>query len=378
MNLYQPRTAGDVIRACGTVGAWTVEANGRCGGTGTAPQGVSEGPGGGEFYYGDAYDLQDDYITPAATISGKGGNHDDTANGGVEQMPGAPDLMITNFDPIPNVANMTHDGGIRWLNNTTGSFTKGYRLFNGDGGDTTIFGKAGGIGGSLSFCPIRRRLKSATASGAIPTATASRTRAKTAIAGVTVRLYNATNALVGTAVTDANGEYYFVGAAVADANTGDNIGQVNGGILYNTNYQVRFDLAANYTGAGPLTGLLLTTVNQTTQAGFDEGSDSDASLVTNPTSSPTGTYPVINVTTGNPGDNNHNLDTGFASSAVYSLGNRVWFDTNNNGMINAGEVGISGISVSLFADANADGTPDSGTTAAPNQTTDASGLLSLR
>ena len=93
LNFYQPRTSGDVIRACGSFGSWTVESNGRCGGTGTAPQSTSEGPGGGEFYYGDAYDLQDNvYESPAMTIDGKGGNHDDTANGGVEQMPGAPDV----------------------------------------------------------------------------------------------------------------------------------------------------------------------------------------------------------------------------------------------------------------------------------------------
>ena len=44
-NLYQPRTSGDVIRACGAFGAWTLEANGRCGGTGTSPQNVSRRSG---------------------------------------------------------------------------------------------------------------------------------------------------------------------------------------------------------------------------------------------------------------------------------------------------------------------------------------------
>ena len=32
----------------------------------------------------------------------------------------------------------------------------------------------------------------------------------------------------------------------------------------------------------------------------------------------------------------------------YSLGNRVWFDTNNNSLIDAGEVGVSGVTVKLF------------------------------
>ena len=33
------RTAGDTLRACGSLGSWTLESNGRCGGTGTAAQG---------------------------------------------------------------------------------------------------------------------------------------------------------------------------------------------------------------------------------------------------------------------------------------------------------------------------------------------------
>lgn len=372
-NLYQPRTAGDVIRACGAFGVWTVEANGRCGGTGTSPQNVSEGPGGGEFYYGDAYDLQDTYISPGVTINGKGGNHDDTANGGVEQMPGAPDVMITNFDPIPNIANMTHDGGIRWLSNTTGNFTKGYRLFDGNGSDTTILGKAGGIGGSLVILPDPAPIELGNRVWRDTDNDGVQDPGENGIASVTVRLYNASSTLVGTAVTDANGEYYFVGSTVADSNLTDNVGQVNGGIAYNTNYQIRLDVAANYTGAGALTGLLATTRDVTTQAGFDEGSDSDSSPVVNPASSPAGTYPVISVTTGNPGENNHNLDVGFASSALYSLGNRVWFDTDNDGQIDALEVGIPNVSVSIFADANADGTPDTPATALATMVTDAGG-----
>ncbi|MGC2236352.1 MAG: C25 family cysteine peptidase [Pyrinomonadaceae bacterium] len=371
-NFYQPRTAGDVIRACGSVGSWTVEANGRCNATGTAPQNVSEGPGGGEFYYGDSYDLQDVY-TPSVTINGKGGNHDDTASGGVEQLPGAPDVMITNFDPIPNIGNMVHDGGIRWLNNTNGSFTKAYRLYDGVGSDSNIFGKAGGVGGNLVILPDPAPLEIGNRVWRDTDGDGVQDAGENPISGVTVRLYNSANTLVGTAVTDTNGEYYFVGSTVADANITDNIGQINGGIAYNANYQVRFDLAANYSGAGPLTGLLLTTRDQTSQGGFADGSDSDAGLVTNPTSSPAGTYPVVSVLTGNPGENNHNIDTGFTSSTVYSLGNRVWFDTDNDGQIDAAEVGISNVSVSIFADANADGTPDAIGSPVGTMTTDASG-----
>jgi pimeloyl-ACP methyl ester carboxylesterase len=64
-------------------------------------------------------------------------------------------------------------------------------------------------------------------------------------------------------------------------------------------------------------------------------------------------------------DNNYNR-TGIAPidtvGTTYSIGNRVWFDINNDGKINNNaflhERGIDGVSVSLFADNNADGQPD--------------------
>ncbi|HQU92996.1 MAG TPA: SdrD B-like domain-containing protein, partial [Pyrinomonadaceae bacterium] len=63
-------------------------------------------------------------------------------------------------------------------------------------------------------------------------------------------------------------------------------------------------------------------------------------------------------------DNNRNR-TGIApfklGGAAYSIGNRVWYDVNNNGKIDQGipaEVGINGVSLSLFEDSNQDGQPD--------------------
>ncbi|MGH9946492.1 MAG: SdrD B-like domain-containing protein [Pyrinomonadaceae bacterium] len=324
-TFYQPRTAGDVIRACGALNAWTVESNGRCGGTGAAPQNVAEGPSGGEFYFGDAYDLAGDFITPAVTVTGKGGNHDDTGSGGVEQLPGAPDVMITNFDAIPNVPGQTHDGGIRWLSNTTGAFTKGFRLYDANGDDPDTLGKAGGVGSSMALMPDPAPIEIGNRVWRDTNFNGVQDPGENPIAGVTVRLYQGST-LVGTAVTDANGEYYFVGSTVPDGNTNDNIGQVNGGILRNTTYQVRFDNPLNYVIGQPLFGLIPTVENQTSQLGDDDSSDSDATRVTNPPGSPAGTFPVISLTTGGVGANNHTFDVGFIlspSAANVSLIGRI-------------------------------------------------------
>jgi pimeloyl-ACP methyl ester carboxylesterase len=64
-------------------------------------------------------------------------------------------------------------------------------------------------------------------------------------------------------------------------------------------------------------------------------------------------------------DNNRNR-TGIGqidvAGTTYSIGNRIWFDVNNDGKINQNEfpeeIGINGVSVSLFADTNGDGQPD--------------------
>lgn len=197
---------------------------------------------------------------------------------------------------------------------------------------------------------------------------------ETAIAGVTVRLFNSSNVLIATAVTDANGEYYFVSGTAADPNTTDNIGVVNGQILANTGYQIRLDNPVNYSAGGPLNGLFLTLGNSNFQSGDIDSSDSDAVSVVNPTGSAAGTFPVIGVTTGSAGSNNHTLDTGFSPAArLYSLGNRVWFDANNNGQIDAGENGAANVSISIFVDANSDGQPDNLASPLQTMTTDANG-----
>lgn len=66
------------------------------------------------------------------------------------------------------------------------------------------------------------------------------------------------------------------------------------------------------------------------------------------------------------------VDFGF-TTASFSLGNRVWFDTNNNGQIDFGtESGIPGVRVDLYQD-NGDGVFGAGDTPLSFDTTDAGG-----
>ncbi|MGQ0541715.1 MAG: SdrD B-like domain-containing protein [Blastocatellia bacterium] len=317
-QLFKGITAGEILRACGSPGlGWTIESNGRCAGIGSAPQNTNEGPGGGEFYYQENYHPN-------------GVPHDEVGLGAAMQIPGHQVMVATIFDPvyIPN-DNIFDAGGFRWFDNTTGGQNRGYLAYN--AGD---FGKANGIGNVQALCEaapieIGNRVWSDWNSNGV------QDPGEPPIAGVTVRLYQGST-LIGTAVTDVNGEYYFVSSTIPDPNTTDNIGQVNGGIQANTSYQARFDNPANYTIGGPLFGLLLTTANQTSQAGDDDSSDSDASNVVNPAGSPAGTFPVIAVTTGGAGANSHTLDVGFASvpsAANVSIQGQV-FTANGNAIRN--------------------------------------------
>jgi len=80
--------------------------------------------------------------------------------------------------------------------------------------------------------------------------------------------------------------------------------------------------------------------------GVGVGAGQVASNVFNMTPGAAGASTTVNnsnATTDNP-----SIDFGFA--AQYSLGNRVWFDTDNNGFMDGAEVGVSAVRVALYVD----------------------------
>lgn len=204
------RTAGDTLRACGTFGSWTLESNGRCGGTGTAPQNTGQGPGEGEFYH------QDDFcLTP------NGGNfHDEVAWGSLLYVPGRQHVMSTLLDPISRTidSGATFDGGIRLWNNNTGNADRAYRVYNGLGGvGQPDFGKTNGLGSLVAMCnqsPIEignRIWRDSNGNGV-------QDPGELPIANASVTLWGDTDnngtvdTQVGLTTTNSNGHYIFGGA----------------------------------------------------------------------------------------------------------------------------------------------------------------------
>ena len=201
-TLYTPRMAGETLRACGNpTSGWTLESNGRCGGTGSAPQNTGQGPGNGEFYY------QDDYSQP----TNSGNYHDEVGLGSVVAVPGAKQTLATFFDPIPpySLTNV-FDNGVRWLNGTTGGSDRAYRIFNGDNGDLATLGKASGLG-DLEVLADPAPLQIGNRVWNDTNANGVQDPGESGIANVSVELWTGSTH-VGTATTDSNGNYYFGGA----------------------------------------------------------------------------------------------------------------------------------------------------------------------
>ena len=145
------------------------------------------------------------------------------------------------------------------------------------------------------------------------------------VANVTVKLYDCTtNTLVSTKVTDANGNYLFT-----NLNPGS--------------YKVVFVLPANY-------------FFTTKDAGSDDALDSDADVTTGTTTC----YTLVG------GQTNLTVDAGvYYVAPKATLGDKVWIDTNKNGIQEAGEVGLAGVTVQLYN--------CTGTTVVATQVTDAAG-----
>ena len=221
-TLYQPRDAGDVLRACGSVAAgWTLESNGRCGGSGSGPQDSGQGPGAttptatgsAEFYYGDAYTYT------FGGVEGVGSNHDEVALGTMAQLPGALETLFMMWDPIPNRTaplDTIHDGGARWLYSSgasAGKILRSFRLYDGSSNTTDLitFGKAAGLGEvDLMFDPAPLQLGNRVWNDA--NANGIQDAGESGIANVVVELYSGATK-IGSATTDSSGNYYFGGAA---------------------------------------------------------------------------------------------------------------------------------------------------------------------
>jgi serine-aspartate repeat-containing protein C/D/E len=152
------------------------------------------------------------------------------------------------------------------------------------------------------------------------------------ISGVSVQLKNSGGTVISTVTTNASGNYLFSEL-----------------------------VAGNYTVVFPtsITAGVLTTAN----AGSDDNVDSDPSVATGATATIT-LAASQNITS---------VDAGYIPT--FTLGDKVWYDTDNDGINDAAEAGIKNVTVNLYKDANNDNVADGASIA--SDITDASGLYSF-
>jgi hypothetical protein len=150
------------------------------------------------------------------------------------------------------------------------------------------------------------------------------------IAGVTVKLLNASATVLATATTNTSGNYGFTSLAPGT-------------------YSVAFTTPAGYTPT-------------LSNVGSDDTKDSD------PVG---GTVTGITLTLG---QSNQTVDAGFIPP-ILALGNRVWYDANNDGINNSSENGMRNITVNLYKDTDNNNIADGAAIA--TKLTDANGYYTF-
>ncbi|MEU6223627.1 SdrD B-like domain-containing protein [Streptomyces sp. NPDC047042] len=302
--------AGDVLRACKTGTTYTLENDGSCGALSGDPRGDGKSPGGGR--------LHDDSTTLGDAV------HDQVGEGATALQPYRGKLFGTAHDPYG-----AFQQGVRsWTANNGAA--QGNLLIQATGDDDlalrqNLFGKANGLADLELVCdqaPVQignRVWYDSNGNGV-------QDPSEPPVPGVVVTLTPPTGPAL-TATTDANGEYYL--------GTKD-------GLTPNTVYAAAFD----YRGVDPsaLPGSPTLAELKWTQ----RGPGRDRSLDSNVDSAGRTT-----VTVGDPGDVNHRIEAGLVGP-VDSLGDRVWYDTDGNGVQDPGEPGAKDVTAELIDPATGD------------------------
>lgn len=200
-----PTSAGDILRACRNGDKWRIEklldpTNTACSTTGQASY-LNGTVAVDEYYFEDDYGI----ITM---------RHNETALGGLVQIPGSANVITTAVDPVRGRDSEFYDGGLNWYNNTDGTWVKSYRVFDGSSSFDGLAGKTTGLGDIAAFCEaapieIGSYIWEDSDEDGIQDA------CEPAIQDVILTLYNNACEIVAIDTTDAKGEYYFNNAKIA-------------------------------------------------------------------------------------------------------------------------------------------------------------------
>jgi hypothetical protein len=323
------RISGDILHACRVGSAWVMEGiAGSC----TPANTVHNADGYGDGQTVGVYEYYDDQSGDNAV--------GEYTQGAMAKLMGSNRLVQTIVDPTPTPSTTGepyyYTAGMHWYDVNTGGWTNWTSLYDGSGATPVAgtFMKGNGLG-DIEFvnaaAPIQvgNRIWNDTNGNGIQDA--GETTAPVA-AGTTVTLRSpGVNGIYGdgddqtwTTTTDATGNYYFSALSSADNRKPAAWTGVGNTILPGYEYRIEIAVPA---------GFQLSKADAASNS-FDN-IDNDATQ--------NGINAVVVFNTANI---NHNFDFGFKPLA--SLGDKVWRDDNKNATQDAGEPGVSGVSITLF------------------------------
>ena len=205
-TMIQGQTGGDIIRVCNNGGKYELENNATCTSGSTAGKDKGQGPGNGEYYWGEMWDFN--------PWNADGGFHQETSFGGLAFKAGSGEIALTAMNPLNPNANA---GGVIWLDNATGgrSANAGVQVYRQQGAGSPYFGKAAGMGDLEIFCaeapPVTHSIGNRIWFDTNNNGTAD-SGEQHAGNGIKLELKDSTgNAVLQTTTTDANGRYLFHG-----------------------------------------------------------------------------------------------------------------------------------------------------------------------
>ncbi len=339
-------TSGDIYKACASgAGTWQFEDNGACGGTTTGGANNDQGPNGGEFYFED---IQGDGIA-------------NSGNGGLLSIAGKGQVVSSATDAVFKDSNgnnifAPNAAGIQVYDNSNGTLVGTYNFYEADKSYSVI--KASGIG-DVEACCMAAPIEIGNYVWFDEFLNGIQDANETGVEGMIVQLYDAAGTLVGQDTT-VNGNYYFNqynvdltgisvdGSGISTPNTAWS------GVDYATQYFMVY-------GAGQFANNEITvasgnyTISPLFNVGANDHIDSDIDG-NNLTSSSLGSIPnglpFVDMTTTATGSGMHNFDLGI-TFPLTTIGNRVWMDENTDGIQDAGEPGIPGVTIELVNGVNA-------------------------
>lgn len=258
-STYRGLAGGDLIRLNATRKKFTTEENGTAGARLSIGQDNGEGPGGGEFYYDDAF-------TEAGITW-----HHETAAGGLALLPEENKVLVSFREPDSYLS-----GGVRWFDNDNGKAVKGFSVF--PGGNAGYFYKLNNVGDIdlITQAPdteVGDRIWLDNNGDGLQGAD------EPVLGGVVLELYRAGKKLAET-ISDEAGNYHF------------NNQNVSEGLQPSTSYEVRIALQQ---------ASKKLTLSNTHCGELELNSDANEKEG----------YAVISFTTTLAGENIHNLDFGF-------------------------------------------------------------------